>query len=206
MNAHSSSTLSNCFLFTDNASNQISEEHSQYENYFAEVAESAVEPLLSILGCSVANRFRNDASAVAELDENFLDEYFHSFGSNVVGEKLRTKLDTHGNTFPAPKILPPIACACHRKCHIKFPDKIRQMILDRYAELSVENRVHFLTSHVKKETPFHSVVMVCPEMSLSTYILIYFHYYRMNNRHNPSHVSITFRAYPVTLGFATLCS
>ncbi|XP_065074319.1 uncharacterized protein LOC135698317 isoform X2 [Ochlerotatus camptorhynchus] len=148
----------------DNASNQtktehLTEEYSEYENYFSEVSESAVEPLLSILGCSMneVNRFHSDTSTVAELDENFLLEYFHHFGSNVAGEKLGTKLESHGNTFPAPKILPPIACACHRKCHIKFPDKIRQMILDRYAELSVENRFHFLTSHVKKETPVHSV-------------------------------------------------
>lgn len=123
---------------------RITDELPEYVNYFAQVAESAVDPLLSLLGCSVPN----NTFTVAEMDETFLDEYFHQFGRNAAKES-NGKNGLQG--------FPPIACACHRKCHMKFPDQIRQLILDRYAGLSTTNRIRFLSSHVKKETPRHSM-------------------------------------------------
>lgn len=95
----------------------------------------------------------NPTVSAVELDEAFLNGYFQGLLNSAVDKRPTKHLSWHQvNTSEVPNTLGP-ACSCDRQCYLKFPDHLRHMILNKYIQFSLEDRMYFVKSHITIEDP-----------------------------------------------------
>ncbi|XP_062708712.1 uncharacterized protein LOC115263253 [Aedes albopictus] len=119
-------------------------EGAVYRKQFLEITKESPLPILDDNVRNPQSDLDRPTVSPVELDEAFLNGYLQGLLNPPVMRKRSKKLQQ--NTSDLPSTLVPAACCCARQCHLKFPYRLRQMIFDKYLELSCHDQKHFVRS------------------------------------------------------------